>query len=76
MALPFRARWAVLAAAGIYGDIARGVVAAGAHGWDHRFVTSRRAKLGWIARAWVQALAGPAENAPRVGLWTRPSEGR
>ncbi|HEY0597396.1 MAG TPA: phytoene/squalene synthase family protein [Sphingopyxis sp.] len=72
--LPFRARWAVFAAAGIYGDIARAVRERGDHAWDHRVVTSRRAKLGWIARAWGQALAGPPAPEPREGLWTRPAE--
>lgn len=73
-ALPFRARWAVLAATGIYGDIARGVVAAGEHAWDHRFVTTRRAKLGWVVRALVQALREPEGRRSREGLWTRPRE--
>lgn len=53
--LPFRARWAVLAAAGIYGGIAREVAKRGAHAWDYRVVTSRRAKLGWVAKALLQA---------------------
>lgn len=54
--LPFRSRWAVLAAAGIYGDIAREVAKRGAAAWDHRVVTSKAAKLGWVARALAQAL--------------------
>ena len=54
--LPFRSRWAVLAAAGIYGDIAREVRRQGASALDHRVVTTRTAKLGWIVRAWRQAL--------------------
>ena len=69
--LPARSRWAVLAAAGIYGDIARGVRRRGAHAWDHREVTSRAAKLGWIGRAAVQARRAPPP-AGREGLWTRP----
>ncbi len=68
--LPFRSRWAVLAAAGIYGDIARGVRRRGAHAWDHREVTSRAAKLAWVARAAVQARSAPTD-AGREGLWTR-----
>ena len=60
--LPFRARWAVLTAAGIYGDIARKVRAAGEHAWDHRIFTSRGEKLGWVARALVDAVRNhPAE---------------
>src|SRR3546814_9943733 len=49
--LPARSRWAVLAAAGIYGDIAREVRARGNHAWDHRAASSLFAKLGWVARA-------------------------
>ena len=70
--LPFRARWAVLAAAGIYGDIARQVAARGGHAWDHRVTTSAAAKLAWIARAGIAARR-PAGNTPRdPALWTRP----
>ena len=54
--LPFRARWAVLAAAGIYGDIAREVARRGEHAWDARVVTSKWAKLGWVARSFITAL--------------------
>jgi 15-cis-phytoene synthase len=56
--LPFRSRWAVLAAAGIYGDIAREVVRRGETAWDRRVVTSKAAKLGWVARALGEALLG------------------
>ena len=69
--LPYRSRWAVLAAAGIYGDIARGVRARGAHAWDHREVTTKASKARWIARAAVQARRAPMEVG-REGLWTRP----
>ncbi len=54
--LSFRSRWAVLAAAGIYGDIAREVARRGAQAWDARVVTSKTAKLVWVARALGQAL--------------------
>jgi 15-cis-phytoene synthase len=54
--LPFRARWAVLAAAGIYGDIAREVARRGPSAWDQRIVTSKAAKAGWVVRALVQAV--------------------
>ncbi len=53
--LPFRSRWAVLSAAGIYGDIAREVARRGEEAWDHRVVTSKAAKAGWVARAFVEA---------------------
>ena len=53
--LPFRSRWAVLAAAGIYGDIARKVGKRGASAWDSRVVTSGAGKAGWVAKALMQA---------------------
>ncbi|MBV9839976.1 MAG: phytoene/squalene synthase family protein [Sphingomonadaceae bacterium] len=72
-ALPFRSAWAVLAAAGIYGGIAREVVARGAYAWDARVTTSKRAKLGWITRAFVQAARrGGWRDPPRADLWERP----
>ncbi|WOE74884.1 phytoene/squalene synthase family protein [Alterisphingorhabdus coralli] len=73
--LPYRARWAVLAAAGIYGDIAREVRARGQSAWDHRTVTTSMAKLGWIIRSCWRATQPPRPNADaeaRKGLWTRP----
>ena len=68
--LPFRSRWAVLAAANIYGAIGREVRARGAAAWDHRVYTTRVAKLGHVARALWQALVNrpPAAVLPR---WTR-----
>ena len=69
-ALPYRSRWAVLAAAGIYGDIAREVRARGAHAWDHRVFTSKRDKLLWVGKAARQARAAP-DDAGREGLWDR-----
>jgi len=72
--LRFRQRWAVLAAAGIYGEIAREVERRGDHAWDHRVVVSRGRKVGWIARALVQA-ALPVSADCAVGAsdrrWTR-----
>lgn len=75
-ALPSRAAWAVLAAAGIYGDIAREVVRRGAEAWDNRVVTPRFEKLGWVARAAGQAIGRarrwPADAPRPAHLWTRP----
>jgi len=74
-ALSFRSAWAVLAAAGIYGDIARKVAAIGDHAWDHRVRIGTFAKIGWIARAAVQAFgrkrlyANMKFTAP---VWERP----
>ncbi|MEP7348797.1 MAG: phytoene/squalene synthase family protein [Sphingorhabdus sp.] len=70
--LPFRARWAVLAAAGIYGDIARKVRTAGEKAWDQRIYTSRSEKLRWVTRAFRDALANKPRQTDRDGLWTRP----
>lgn len=74
-ALGFRSAWAVLAAAGIYGDIAREVAARGAHAWDHRAHSSNAQKLAWIARALPQAALRHRlyRPVPRPAqLWTRP----
>ena len=70
--LPFRARWAVLAAAGIYGDIARAVRTKGAHAWDARVYTSKADKLAWVAKAFWQARRNDPAMTARDGLWTRP----
>ena len=67
--LDFRQRWAVLSAAGIYGAIGRKVAAAGAHAWDRRIGTSKAEKLGFVARALVQA----ALPAPRRTALPEPS---
>ena len=53
--LPFRARWAVLAAAGIYGEIAREVVRRGDRAWDGRVTISGRDKMRFVARALREA---------------------
>ncbi|MDO6415964.1 phytoene/squalene synthase family protein [Sphingomonas sp. BIUV-7] len=73
-ALPFRARWAVLAAADIYGGIGREVARRGAQAWDHRVFTSKWAKLGAVIAAWRAARRpAPIDPPPRgAALWTRP----
>ncbi|WP_341786297.1 phytoene/squalene synthase family protein [Sphingomonas vulcanisoli] len=69
--LSYRSAWAVLAAAGIYGGIAREVARRGARAWDARVSTSRAQKLRWAAIAAVDAWrAEPAFD--RTALWTRP----
>ncbi len=70
--LPFRSRWAVLAAAGIYGDIARKVDALDQAAWDQRVHSSRAEKLGWVARGLTQASVNRPPITSRDGLWTRP----
>lgn len=71
-ALPLRARWAVLSAAGIYGEIARKVRAAGEHAWDQRIYTNRPEKFRWVRAAFVDAVANNPRATNREGLWTRP----
>jgi 15-cis-phytoene synthase len=68
--LPFRSRWAVLAAAGIYGDIAREVARLGADAWNHRVFTTKGQKTGWVAKAFGQALVNRPKPFPRDDLWT------
>jgi 15-cis-phytoene synthase len=74
--LPFRARWAVLSAAGIYGDIARKVRAAGVDAWNQRIYTSKREKLRWVGRAFRQAIVNNPPPAERDGLWSRDALSR
>lgn len=69
--LSFRQRWAVLAAAGIYGEIARSVDKAGVHAWDHRVSTSGLAKLWHVIRALGEAMAPPPATTPHPGLSRR-----
>ena len=69
--LPFRSRWAVLAAANIYGDIARKVVARGERAWDSRTVVHKPAKLVFLVKALGQC-AVPVPPSERNGLWSRP----
>lgn len=69
--LPMRSRWAVLSAAGIYGDIARAVRGAGDAAWDARVFTTKAAKLRWIARAYWMARRNKPEIVDREGLWSR-----
>jgi len=73
-ALSRRSAWAVLAAAAIYGAIGRRVAAAGERAWDRRLSTSAGEKMGFIARAWVEAGRRGAmpESARDPGLWQRP----
>ena len=71
--LPFRSRWAVLAAAGIYGDIAREVAKRGSAAWNHRVVTTKAAKAAWVAKALGQAMTNNPKPTSREGLWTRPA---
>jgi len=71
--LPFRSRWAVLAAAGIYGDIAREVAKRGSQAWDHRVVTTKATKAGWVATALGLAMVNRPKRFSRDDLWTLAS---
>lgn len=72
--LPWRSAWAVLAAADIYGGIARKVASAGPAAWDKRQTTSKAEKIAAIARAFIAACWRPASDMPRDPvLWTRRS---
>ncbi len=68
--LAFRQRWAVLSAAGIYGAIARAAERRGETALDRRITNSRAAKLGFIVRGLVEALA-PAQAFARPALSMR-----
>jgi phytoene synthase len=68
--LRLRRRWAVLAAANIYGAIRRKVRELGPHAWDHRVRVGAlgRLKLAWQAFAEALKTAPEPEPMPR---WTR-----
>lgn len=70
--LPFRSRWAVLSASGIYGEIATRAAALGPRAWDERITTSKAEKAALVMEAFWEAL-WPVRPVPRDGLWTRPS---
>ncbi len=61
--LPFRKRWAVLSAAGIYGAIAREVRARGDCALDRRVHTSGAQKAGFVLRALAESLMSPRNTA-------------
>lgn len=70
--LPFRSRWAVLSASGIYGEIATRAAALGPRAWDGRISTSKAEKAALVMEAFWEAL-WPVKPVPRTGLWTRTS---
>jgi phytoene synthase len=69
--LTFRNRWAVLAAARIYGAIGREVRARGAAAWDHRVSIGAAAKLRHLAAAFWEALRNRPEPPEAMPEWTR-----
>jgi phytoene synthase len=62
--LGFRRRWAVLAAAGIYGAIARAVERRGVAALDRRVAVPGAAKLGFVVKGLAQALVPPPGAPP------------
>ena len=68
--LPFRQRWAVLAAANIYGAIGCEVRALGLHAWDHRVRIGYLARLRLVWRAFGEAFAA-APEPEAMPRWTR-----
>jgi len=68
--LPFRSRWAVLSAAGIYGEVATRAVTLGPRAWDRRISISKAEKFALVIEAFGEAL-WPARKINREGLWTR-----
>lgn len=70
--LPLRSRWAVLSAAGIYGEVANRAVSLGTRAWDRRISISKAEKIALVIEAFGEALL-PAPRVSREGLWTRPS---
>lgn len=69
--LPFRSRWAVLAAARIYGAIGREVRARGTAAWDHRVVIGRREKAKHAAAAFWEALRNRPAVPAEMPDWNR-----
>jgi phytoene synthase len=65
-----RQRWAILAAAGIYGEIAVEVARRGAKAWDSRTVVGKGRKIAWIGKAGAQALL-PVPRSCHAGAETR-----
>lgn len=75
-ALSWRAAWAVLAAARIYGGIGRKVREAGADGLERRMSTTRAEKLAAVAAALTDTVMRgsrwPRPGPSRAHLWTMP----
>lgn len=68
--LPFRSRWAVLAAADIYLKIARSVGKNAEASFEQRVVITSPSKIASVSRALVQAMNKPS-YIDREGLWKR-----
>ncbi|WP_234030159.1 phytoene/squalene synthase family protein [Erythrobacter mangrovi] len=69
--LRFRQRWAVLAAANIYGAIGRKVLARGAAAWNQRTRVRRVEKLRHVLAAFAEALLNRPSPPDQPIHWTR-----
>lgn len=69
--LPFRSRWAVLAAARIYTAIGHEVRRLGTDAWDHRVHISKVAKLRHVSAAFFEALAAKPNRPDEMPRWKR-----
>ena len=69
--LRFRQRWAVLAAANIYGAIGRKVLDRGQLAWDRRVVVPGYEKAWHVLTAFGQAIANRSEGPDEPIIWTR-----
>ena len=69
--LRFRRRWAVLAAARIYGAIGRKVLNRGQKAWDSRTRVSRLEKLWHIGAAFFEAVANNPKGPSEPIIWSR-----
>ncbi len=69
--LRFRSRWAVLAAANIYGAIGRKVLNRGQKAWDRRIVVRGPEKLWHVTTAFLQAVWNRPRGPREPIIWSR-----
>jgi phytoene synthase len=69
--LPFRSRWAILAATRIYTSIGHKVRARGEAAWDSRVHTSSLAKLGHVCASFGEALINRPKNPAQMPQFSR-----
>ena len=69
--LRFRQRWAVLAAARIYGAIGRKVLTRGQLAWDSRTRVSGPEKLWHMTAAFFEAIVNRPQGPSEPILWSR-----
>ncbi|MGB3754542.1 MAG: phytoene/squalene synthase family protein [Parerythrobacter sp.] len=69
--LPFRRRWAILAAANIYGEIGQEVRRRGRAAWDSRVVISKAQKAQLVAQAFVEAVRNNPVPPEKMPKWKR-----